>query len=168
MFKKYYLAYGSNLNLKQMKNRCFNARPIGQVILDNYRLVYKGLQNFRGYLTIEKCEGSKVPLGLFEVSFLDIKMLDRYEGYPDFYYKFYIPISIDDKIVYALIYIMNEEFDYHFPSINYINTCKEGYDDFGFDKSILDKALNDTLENVFKIRERIMKSKKLIKDKKND
>ena len=39
MFKKYYLAYGSNLNLSQMAYRCPNAKPIGTINLD-YRSLY--------------------------------------------------------------------------------------------------------------------------------
>ena len=79
MFKKYYLAYGSNLNLEQMAFRCPNARPIGTINLKDYRLVYKGGADEFSYLTIEQCKGSIVPLALYEVSYLDIFSLDNYE-----------------------------------------------------------------------------------------
>ncbi len=148
MFKKYYLAYGSNLNLNQMNYRCLGAKPIGSVTLNDYRLVYKGGADSFSYLTIEKCEGYNVPLGLFEVSPFDIFSLDKYEGYPTFYSKFYIPIKIGGKNKKALIYIMNENFDYHLPSSQYIETCEDGYNDFGFDRSILDKAYIDTVNNM--------------------
>ncbi len=150
MFRKYYLAYGSNLNLNQMGYRCKTAKPIGSMILHDYRLVYKGREDGYAYLTIEKCEGSVVPLGMFEVSYLDTVSLDNYEGYPIFYSKCYIPIKIGDKTKKALIYVMNENFDYHLPSKQYEKTCEEGYSDFGFDKSILDKAYIDTLNNICK------------------
>jgi len=52
--KKYYLAYGSNLNLTQMKHRCPKAKPIGTINLNGYRLVYKGSAEGYSYLTIEK------------------------------------------------------------------------------------------------------------------
>lgn len=148
MFKKYYLAYGSNLNLKQMAYRCPNSRPIGTINLKDYRLVYKGRADQFSYLTIEKCEGSNVPLGLYEVSYLDIFSLDNYEGYPTFYSKYYIPIKIGDKNKKALIYLMNQYFDYHLPSAEYIKTCMDGYEDFSFDKTILEKALVDTMDNL--------------------
>ena len=154
MFKKYYLAYGSNLNLRQMAYRCKTAKPIGSVSLDNYRLVYKGSKDNAAYLTIEECEGYSVPLGLFEVSYLDILALDRYEGYPSFYSKEYININIRNKKVKALIYVMNEEFGYHLPSDKYIQICKEGYDYFGFDKTVLDKALEDTVLNLIKVKKK--------------
>lgn len=148
MFKKYYLAYGSNLNLEQMAFRCPNAKPIGTINLKDYRLVYKGRADEFSYLTIEKCEGSIVPLGLWEVSYLDVFSLDSYEGYPTFYSKYYIPIKIGDKNKKALIYVMNQYFDYHLPSEEYITTCMDGYEDFGFDKTILEKALADTIDNL--------------------
>lgn len=148
MIKKYYLAYGSNLNLLQMEYRCFNAKPIGTINLEGYRLMYKGRKDGFAYLTIEKCEGYNVPLGAFEVSFIDILRLDNYEGYPTFYSKNYIPINVGNKTKNALIYVMNENSEYHLPSKRYVETCINGYNDFGFDISILDKALMDTVSNM--------------------
>lgn len=152
ILKKYYLAYGSNLNLHQMSYRCPSAKPIGIVNLENYRLVYKGLADDYAYLTIEKYEGSNVPLGLFEISLWDIYSLDIYEGYPTLYSKCHIPIKIGNKTKKALIYIMHKEFDYHLPNSEYIETCFQGYNDFGFNTSILDQALKDTSNNVKRVR----------------
>lgn len=150
MFKKYYLAYGSNLNLSQMKYRCPNAKSIGTINLEDYRLVYKGSRDNFSYLTIEKCDGYFVPLGLYEVTYSDIYFLDQYEGYPRLYSKHYVPVKIGDKTKKAIIYVMNHDFNYHIPSLKYIHTCMDGYEDFGFDKSILEKALIDTLDNISK------------------
>lgn len=142
--KRYYLAYGSNLNLEQMKYRCKTARKIGSIILPNYRLVYKGRLEGYSYLTVEHCEGEFVPLGVFEITCFDELSLDVYEGYPNSYLKKYIPIKIGDNVIYGLIYVMNEKCDYNLPSEKYVEICKKGYEDFGFDKSILDKALITT------------------------
>lgn len=157
MFKKYYLAYGSNLNLFQMSYRCPRAILIGKTNLKDYRLVYKGVADDYAYLTIEKCEGSVVPLGVFEVSYFDIYSLDSYEGYPRVYTKSYIPIKIGTKTKKAFIYVMNKKFDYHIPSFEYVKTCLEGYKDFGFDTAILDTALLDTalkngIDNLPKVK----------------
>lgn len=146
--KYYYLAYGSNLNLRQMAKRCHGASVIGKIDLEGYRLVYKGSMDRYAYLTIEKADDSKVPLGLFEVTKNDIRRLDAYEGYPTIYGKKYIPVKVNGEVQYALIYVMNENFDYHLPSINYVNTCKEGYAYFDFNQSVLDKAYIDTAENL--------------------
>lgn len=148
MLKRYYLAYGSNLNLNQMKKRCPSSKALGTIILNDYRLAYKGSYDLCSYLTIEKCEGSSIPLGLYELSIFDIISLDRYEGYPTFYSKEYINIIINGKLKRALIYVMNKYFDYHIPSKDYVDTCMKGYDDFGFNKILLDNALNFTLDNL--------------------
>ena len=148
--KKYYLAYGSNLNLKQMEYRCPTAQSIGTIKLNGYKLVYKGGADDYAYLTIEPDKDSFVPLGLFELSPFDIYSLDSYEGYPTFYSKMYIPVQINNKNKKALIYVMNDGFDYHLPSIQYVKTCMDGYKDFGFNTDILRKAFEDTYQNLSK------------------
>ena len=40
--KRYYIAYGSNLNVQQMRWRCPGARIIGTSELQDYRLLFKG------------------------------------------------------------------------------------------------------------------------------
>ena len=84
--KRYYLAYGSNLNVKQMVLRCPDAKPLGTGEIAGYRLLFKGSKS-GAYLTIEPQEGAKVPVAVWEVSEADEKKLDRYEGFPAFYYK---------------------------------------------------------------------------------
>ena len=50
--KRYYIAYGSNLNVKQMIFRCPGARVIGTAKLEGYRLMFKGSRS-GSYLTVE-------------------------------------------------------------------------------------------------------------------
>ena len=49
--KRYYLAYGSNLNKAQMQKRCPGAKPIGKGLLEGYELFFKGSKTGY-YLTI--------------------------------------------------------------------------------------------------------------------
>ena len=86
MEKRYYIAYGSNLNILQMTYRCPGARIIGTADLPDHRLLFKGSKT-GAYLTIEPHKGSTVPVGVWEVSEQNERALDRYEGYPRFYYK---------------------------------------------------------------------------------
>ena len=86
MEKRYYVAYGSNLNVRQMLMRCPTARMIGTSVIQNYRLLFKGSKT-GSYLTIEPATGSEVPVGVWEVSKADELALDHYEGCPNFYYK---------------------------------------------------------------------------------
>lgn len=148
--KKYYLAYGSNLNLDQMLLRCPDTIPVGTTNLKNYRLVYKGAEKHYGYLTIEQCEQSTVPVAIYEISIIDEYRLDIYEGFPTLYTKVEVEIELDNEKVSALIYVMNPIFDYQIPREDYIQICEEGYSDWGFDNSHLHNALNITKENIAK------------------
>ncbi len=38
-----YAAYGSNLNKAQMQKRCPKSKPFGAIVLDEFRLVFKGV-----------------------------------------------------------------------------------------------------------------------------
>ena len=135
MKKVYYLAYGSNLNESQMKYRCPNARKIGTLVLEDYEL------EFRLYLTVVPKKGAEVPIGVWLVDEVDEKHLDIYEGYPTFYRKEYIEIEIEDRKEQALIYIMNDVREVAPPTKQYMNTCLEGYKNFGFDAKYLNEAL---------------------------
>lgn len=84
--KRYYIAYGSNLNIRQMRIRCPHARVIGTAVINDYELLFKGSRT-GAYLTIEPKEESEVPVAVWEVTESDEAALDHYEGYPLFYYK---------------------------------------------------------------------------------
>lgn len=147
--KKYYLAYGSNLNLRQMKSRCPYSKLVGKSLLNDYRLVFKGSNN-QGYLTIEKSEHSLVPIGIFEITDFDEYQLDLYEGFPTFYSKETIQVYLDGKLIEGIIYIMNPYYSYALPKIEYIEVCKEGYQNLGFNINLLTQALQTTINNIDK------------------
>lgn len=153
MEKRYYLAYGSNLNVWQMKHRCPSARIIGTAEIEDYRLLFKGSLT-GSYLTIEKQHGSVVPVGVWEVSEEDEKSLDCYEGYPTFYYKKELRINVKGirtglvRNRKAFVYIMHEDRSFGLPSAYYVKTCLQGYARFRFDSIFLEKAFADTKEGM--------------------
>ena len=146
MSKRYYIAYGSNLNIPQMRMRCPGARIIGTSVIEDYQLLFKGSKT-GSYLTIEPMEGAEVPVVIWEVTESDEKALDRYEGYPNFYYK--KEMTLDIKGIRtgkvrrrdAFAYIMHEERELGIPSWYYVNTCLDGYRAFGFDEKYLFDAI---------------------------
>ena len=150
--KKYYIAYGSNLNIRQMRFRCPGAKPIGISAIPDYELLFKGSKT-GAYLTIEPKDGGLVPVAVWEVTADDEKHLDIYEGYPNFYYKkeVRLPIRLANgktKKVTAFVYIMHEEREIAIPSMTYIRTCEEGYRNFGFDTKFLDAAYEISAKEV--------------------
>ena len=70
MNRKYYLAYGSNLNIAQMAHRCPGAKPVGTAAIPDYRLLFKG-SGTGAYLTIEPETGGKVPVGVWSLTAAD-------------------------------------------------------------------------------------------------
>lgn len=154
--KKYYLAYGSNLNVEEMKKRCPFAKPVGRSVIKDYRLAYKGTKQI-SYLTIEPCEDSIVPVGVYEITPMDELNLDYYEGVPTLYSKEKITVQLNDQPIEAIVYIMNPIYSYNLPSNYYIERCLTGYTNFHFDKNILKQALENTIENIAKelVKEKI-------------
>ena len=78
---RYYIAYGSNLNLRQMQHRCPTAEVIGTATLANWRLRFRGGSS--AVATIERATGYKVPVLIWQLQPSGEKMLDGYEGYSD-------------------------------------------------------------------------------------
>ena len=141
---KYYLAYGSNLNTEQMTWRCPGAKPVGTAVIKGYELLFKGSKT-GSYLTIEKKPDGVVPVAVWAVNGEHEKALDRYEGYPNFYYKANADIEMttlkgDKKRITAFVYIMHEDRPLGIPSGRYMQTCLEGYRAFGFDEKYLFNA----------------------------
>lgn len=149
MKKRYYVAYGSNLNIAQMAFRCPDAEIIGTGEIRGYELLFKGSRT-GSYLTIEEKPGGKVPVAVWATSAADEARLDRYEGYPSLYYKAELNLPVtgirDGKVTNrsCYIYIMHEDRSLGIPHINYIHTCRDGYRDFKFDENILYAAIEKT------------------------
>ena len=146
MDSKFYIAYGSNLSLEQMKVRTPDAVIVGTGILKDWRLL------FRRFATIKKCKGYKVPVLVWRISPQDEKNLDRYEGYPKFYVKRNLKINVTGLDghhfgeVNAMVYIMTKKAtdtrDINpMPSEHYYSILHSGYKRFGFDGKILAEAL---------------------------
>ncbi len=148
---KYYLAYGSNLSMAQMAQRCPEAVYVGIAVIPDYQLLFKGSQS-GSYLTVEPKPGSSVPVLVWKISDSDEFRLDRYEGCPTFYYKTTMRVEVQSLLdgtslgeLDALIYIMHEDRSLGCPTLQYYDICLEGYLRFGFDYRVLEKALTDSV-----------------------
>ena len=153
MMKRYYAAYGSNLNIEQMKYRCPASKTTGTAMLEGYELIFKGSKT-GNYLTVEPNAEKQVPVAIWEVSQRDENNLDYYEGYPRFYYKrsFKVPVKLENgetENLEIFLYIMDESRKPGSPTQTYFETCLKGYRDFGFNPDFLYEALerSDRKEN---------------------
>lgn len=128
-----------------MRYRCRNAVPAGIAEIKDYELLFKGSKT-GAYLTIEKKKGSTVPVAVWAVNEEDEKRLDRYEGFPRFYYKKEVRVSMHGYVnekpceITAFVYIMHEDRKFGIPAASYVGAVLEGYQAFEFDVAKLFEA----------------------------
>lgn len=135
--KKLYIAYGSNLNLEQMKYRRPTAKLVSTGTIENCAMDFRQMSS-NAYATIHPEEGSFVPVAFWEIDQEAEQSLDMYEGYPRFYYKRTLPISsTDSSSKNAIVYVMNSKATPGIPSSHYIKTIYQGYLDVGLSVNIL-------------------------------
>lgn len=133
-----YLAYGSNLNVIQMAQRCPEAIAMEAIDLPNARLV------FRGVADVVYAKGESCPVGLWRITERCERALDRYEGVSSgLYRKEYVKLEMRDGprkwIETALIYQMNSE-RISPPDEWYYGVIEEGYGHFEIDPAPLREA----------------------------
>ena len=131
-----YFAYGSNLNLFQMKRRCKDSIFLKKINLKDFRLTFRS--KYRA-ADIEYKKNSIVPGGLFEISKSDEKKLDIYEDYPILYKKYYFYYYGKRIMTYTMV---NKSI-FKFPTEKYLNIVKQGYKDCSLDDKFLKKALSN-------------------------
>ena len=135
-----YMAYGSNMNLEQMADRCRTAEVVGKGILKNYELLFRGARH-GAVATVEPREGSSVPVVLWEIGAWDEVALDCYEGYPRLYGKQMMEVEVDGKCQRVMAYVMTPGREFGIPSEHYAEIIREGYRSAGFDAEILEDAI---------------------------
>jgi len=125
-----YIAYGSNMNVRQMAYRCPKAKPVGPMWLKGWRLVMKRVAD------VEPDPGAIIPAALWRITTRCEEALDLYEGFPTFYTKHRLRIDLGNgKRSRPMLYRMsNPEVRTVAPSSEpYLWAIAEGYRDFGFD-----------------------------------
>ena len=139
--RKLYCAYGSNLCVEQMVQRCPTAKVTGAGTVDGYRLKFRG-----GYgsavATIEATnKEAKIPVLVWLITEKDEEALDRYEGWPHLYRKEDIIVTMDSgEPLEVMAYIMNPRYSENAPSVYYYNIIRDGYETAGFDTEFLRAA----------------------------
>ncbi len=129
----YYFAYASNLNRKQMQERCPGSKPMFVATLPNYKLVFAGWsRQWRGgkaSIKLFRCE--RVSGAVYEVSERDLSRLDRYEGCPGNYSRLKVTVFDEDgRSVEAVTYIKSGQLEETPPSKEYLAVIQQGYRDW--------------------------------------
>ena len=123
-----YFAYGSNMNHDHMQQRCPGIASIGKSRLEGFRLV------FNYHADIIPTAGCSVHGGLWQITEAHEEALDLYEGYPDYYGKYYQ----DDVMFYRMV---QGGADSEPPARWYLEMVVQGYCEFGLAQADLEESL---------------------------
>jgi gamma-glutamylcyclotransferase len=127
----YYFAYASNLNKKQMKERCPDGKPLFTAVLPNYKLVFGGwsLQWRGGKANIRIFRGEKVLGAIYEVTEQCQRRLDNFESG---YKRIRVNVFDEDGTpAEAETYIITGQNEETSPSREYLSVIQQGYRDWG-------------------------------------
>lgn len=130
----YYFAYGANLSKKQMRERCPDCKPKFIATLPNYKLIFTGWsRQWRGgTASIKAARGEKVFGAVYEVSEKDLRLLDKYEGYPATYNRVKVLVFDEDgTAVETFTYVKTGQTEETTPSPDYLTIVQQGCRDWG-------------------------------------
>lgn len=117
-----YFAYGINTNHIEMSFRCPSACALGHARLIDHAF------RFAVHADVVPCSGSYVDGVLWRITDQDLASLDILEGYPTYYGRDSLRVSIESRIVQAVCYSMQPGRADSPPSNSYMNMVLEGYD----------------------------------------
>jgi gamma-glutamylcyclotransferase len=126
----YYFAYASNLNKKQMQERCPDAKPLFRANLPNYKLVFvdwsRQLRGGKASIMIHR--GERVPGAVYEISERCMSRLDKYESS---YNRIKVTVYDEDgSPAEAVTYIKGSQAQEEKPSQEYLSVIQQGYKDW--------------------------------------
>ena len=142
----YYISYGSNMNIDQMAWRCPNTKIYGNGKLKGWKLVF----NYHADIIETGNEDDLVPVVVWELEDEnDMKSLDCYEGYPNYYTKILIPVTMDEtgETIKAMVYVMTESRKGIYPpEVGYFECILDGYQANGIELAPLYAALRECID----------------------
>ena len=145
MMRMLYVAYGSNMNLNQMKFRCPNSKVIGNGRVIGWNLVF----NIHADIIETNRKHDVVPVVVWDIHDKDWDYLDMYEGYPNYYIRRNIDVIMDNgEKTKAIVYVMNSKRKgIAPPHEDYFNTILNGYKANGINTETLYNALTHSILN---------------------
>ena len=138
-----YFAFGSNMNHRQMKQRCKDSSYISSGVLERFKFVYDGYSTrWKGAVgNIVPSKSDSVFGALFEVTEEDLDALDGYEGYPTRYQKIEVPVVSKERGEMRAFAYFREGEKEGLPSDDYLSTVLQGARDCGLPDQYVQKYL---------------------------
>jgi hypothetical protein len=126
----YYFAYGSDLNLKLMRQVCPKCKQKSKATLPNYKLIFTGWsRQWRSALaTLKRSVDDKVIGGIYEITDVELMLLDKNVGYPTVHGRMNITVFTEDnEPIEAVTYIRHGQIEEKKPSPEYAALIRQGY-----------------------------------------
>lgn len=143
-----YFAYGSNLDLSQMRDRCPDSTCLHPAVLNGYKLVFAGVSHRwggQGSASIMEAADGEVHGLIYRMPAHDIEVLNGYESVPTVYTQQEIEVrSPQGKPVSAFTY---QRVDHRInpPHIGYFHKIWGGYRAFGLRDEHLFRAVTEAI-----------------------
>jgi len=128
-----YAAYGSNMDPAQMKQRCPHSPASGSGWIEGWRLTFGGEDlGWEGALaTIAEAPGDHVYVQLYDVTPLDEKALDQWEGADTgLYRKVRVRVQTLEGDQLAWVYVL-DGFEGGLPSARYLGVLADAAEQAG-------------------------------------
>lgn len=122
-----YFAYGSNMDLDQMRSRCPGTKVIGVGQLPHYKIAFtRWSRSWKsGTADILPERGEIVYGALYDLSQDDLKKMDKFADYPNSYIRQDVVVSCEGEQLPALTYVARRS-GVFFPSQSYIGKMVRG------------------------------------------
>lgn len=156
--QQWYIAYGSNMDEKQFRSRLDDPSHIIKQVtgsLNGYELRFNkknGNNSAYANLTFTGNDGA-CPIVAYAISKNQLTMLDGYEGVPDHYVRIGISFQLSNgRADLGHIYLANPEMlvDNRRPAEDYLQKIRDGYQQNGFDQTLIDEQLPQENNTVMK------------------
>jgi gamma-glutamylcyclotransferase len=140
-----YFAYGSNLDEKQMRERCPGARRHARATLPGHALAFGGFSHRWGgaVASVIRKRGHEVEGLLYAIPTPEVALLDRFEGSP-YAYQRVTRIVVDERANRRCVQVYmqpEEDFVRWTPAPQYFDVIQRAYLKHGFDRLALVLAI---------------------------
>lgn len=132
-----YGAYGMNTNKREMAIRCPDAQFVGRGVLEDF------LFRFAYHADVVESTGHTVELAVWSITQQCERSLDTLEGFPNYYHKIQVPVTIDYDVKQVMVYQMTPGNLDGLPSDRYLNCLIEGYNTYGLDLRQISTAIKN-------------------------
>jgi gamma-glutamylcyclotransferase (GGCT)/AIG2-like uncharacterized protein YtfP len=149
--KVLYFAFGSNLDVKQMKRRCPSMKIVANASVSGYKIAFRGysIRSGGGTATLVKNTKSVSPGVIYQITRDDLWSLDRCEGHPHVYRRTLMTVTTETgEQVETFTYLMPEkDLLVSCPSVTYFNRIDRGYGKHKLPDENLNRALEEVLDH---------------------